>query len=264
MRRFLLLTTALFVLIAIGLPGAALYSVLFTQSGLRFLVSHLPARFGRVGIRIEDVSGTIAGGVRAGLVEVDQERVHLEIRGIYTRVLLEPLLWQEIRSPETTVDSVYIQVKRPPSPPPGPPHVPQFVPRWLTIEIGHASIRSAVLVVPDGTRLTGSAIDGSAVLHHQDIRFRQAQLTMGEVHFADSGSLPSHNAAARRMYSFCTASSSGEGSISNSVDFFSRLRRITSRSGKWAASFRPILSLYLSIWSVAALRLAITPPRRTL
>ena len=189
MRRFLLLTTALFVLIAIGLPGAALYSVLFTQSGLRFLVSHLPARFGRVGIRIEDVSGTIAGGVRAGLVEVDQERVHLEIRGIYTRVLLEPLLWQEIRSPETTVDSVYIQVKRPPSPPPGPPHVPQFVPRWLTIEIGHASIRSAVLVVPDGTRLTGSAIDGSVVLHHQDIRFRQAQLTMGEVHFAATGSL---------------------------------------------------------------------------
>ncbi|HET9108414.1 MAG TPA: translocation/assembly module TamB domain-containing protein [Steroidobacteraceae bacterium] len=189
MRRFLLLATAVFVLVALGLPGAALYSVLFTQSGLRFVVRHLPAHFGRVGIRIEDVSGTIAGGVRAGLVEIDQERVHLEIRGIYSRVLLEPLLWQEIRSPDTSVESVYIRVKRPTSPPPGVPHVPQFVPRWLTIEIGHASIRSAVLVVPDGTRLTGSAIDGSAVLHHQDIRFRQAQLQMGEVHFAASGSL---------------------------------------------------------------------------
>ncbi|MBW4053193.1 MAG: hypothetical protein HIU85_17380 [Proteobacteria bacterium] len=189
MRRFLLLATALFVLIAIGLPCAALYSVLFTQSGLRFVVSHLPARFGRVGIRIEDVSGTIAGGVRAGLVEIDQERVHLEIRGFYTRVLLEPLLWQEIRSPDTTVDSVYIRVRPQPSPPPGPPHVPQFVPRWLTIEIGHASIRNAVLVVPDGKRLTGSAIDGSAVLHHRDIRFQQAQLRMGEVQFAATGSL---------------------------------------------------------------------------
>ena len=40
--------------------------------------------------------------------------------------------------------------------------------------------------------------------------------------------------AASRRYSSCTASSSGDGSISNSVDFFSRLRRITSRSGKCA------------------------------
>jgi hypothetical protein len=34
--------------------------------------------------------------------------------------------------------------------------------------------------------------------------------------------------------------------------------------GEVRASFRPIAALYLSIWSVAALRLAITPPRRTL
>lgn len=189
MRRFLLLATAIFVLAAIGLPGAALYSVLFTQAGLRFVVRHLPAHFGRAGIRIEGVSGTLADGVRARLVEVDQERVHLEIHGIYTRVLLEPLLWQEIRSPDTSVESVYIRVKRPPSPPPGAPHVPQFVPRWLTIEIGHASIRSAVLVDPDGTRIEGSAIEGSAVLHHRDIAFRRAQLQMGEVHFTASGSL---------------------------------------------------------------------------
>jgi translocation and assembly module TamB len=189
MRRFLLLATTLFVLIAIGVPCAVLYAVLFTQSGLRFVTGHLPRRLGHVGIRIEDVSGTIAGGARAGLVEIDQERVHLVIRGIYTRVLLEPLLWQMIRTPETTVDSVYIQVKRPPKPPPGPPRVPQFVPRWLTIEIGHASIRNAVLVVPDGTRLTGSAIAGSALLHHSDIRFYRAQLQMGEVHFAATGSL---------------------------------------------------------------------------
>ena len=40
---------------------------------------------------------------------------------------------------------------------------------------------------------------------------------------AISGSVPAHSVAARRRYSFCTASSSGDGSISNSVDFFSRL-----------------------------------------
>ncbi|HVS75998.1 MAG TPA: translocation/assembly module TamB domain-containing protein [Steroidobacteraceae bacterium] len=192
MRRFLLLATALFVLLAIALPSAALYSVLFTQSGLRFVVSHLPRRFGRVEIRIEDVSGTIAGGARAGLVIVDQERVHVEVRGIYTRVRLEPLLWQTIRTPETTADSAYIEVKRPPPAPPGEarvPHVPQFLPRWLTIEVGHARIGRAVLVVPDGARLEGSGIAGSALLRHQDIRFYQAELQLGEVHFAAAGTL---------------------------------------------------------------------------
>ena len=192
MRRFLLLATALFVLIAIGLPGAALYSVLFTASGLQFVVSHLPRRFGRVGIRIEHVSGTIAGGVRAGLVEVDQERVHLEVRGISTRVLLEPLLWQIIRAPQTSVDSVYIEVRHPPVPPAGPPRAPQFLPRWLTIEIGHARIGKAVLVVPDGARLEGTDISGAALLRHRDIRLRDAQLQMGEVHFSASGSLEAY------------------------------------------------------------------------
>ena len=188
MRRFLLLATATFLLVAIGLPCATLYAVLYTQSGLRFVVSHLPHRFGNVGVRIEDVSGTIAHGARARLVEIDQERVHLEIRGIFTRVQLEPLLWQTIVAPDTTVESVDVEVRRT-TPPTGPRHAPQFLPSWMTIRIGHASVGSAVVVVPDGTRITGSGITGSAVLRHRDIRFYRAELQMGEVHFAVAGSL---------------------------------------------------------------------------
>jgi hypothetical protein len=40
------------------------------------------------------------------------------------------------------------------------------------------------------------------------------------------------------MYSCCTAFGSGEYARSNNVDFFSRLRRITSGSGKRAARLR--------------------------
>jgi translocation and assembly module TamB len=189
MRRLLLLAAALFVLITIALPCAVLYSVLFTEGGLRFVVNHLPQRFGHVGVRIENVSGTIARGVHVGLVEVDQERVHLEIRGVYTRILLEPLLFQTIRTPDTTVDSVYIQVKRPTGPPSAPGHAPPFLPRWLTVRIGHASVHEAVLVVPDGTTLRGSGIEGSALLRHRDIRIYRAQLQLGEVHFEAAGTL---------------------------------------------------------------------------
>ncbi|MGH8181392.1 MAG: hypothetical protein ACRETR_10495, partial [Steroidobacteraceae bacterium] len=163
MRRFLLLAIAIFVLIAVGLPCAALYAVLYTQSGLQFVVGHLPQRFGNVGVRIEGVSGTIAHGARASLVEIDQERVHLDIRGIYAQIRLEPLLWQTISTPDAKVDSVSVEVKRPPPPPPGSGgHEPQFLPRWLTIDIGHADVGQALVIVPDGTRITGAGISGSA------------------------------------------------------------------------------------------------------
>jgi translocation and assembly module TamB len=191
MRRFLLLATALFLLIVIGLPCAALYAVIYTKSGLRFVVSHLPQRYGKVGVRIENVSGTIAGGVRASLLEIDQGRVHLEIRGIYTRVKLEPLLWQTIDTPETTVDNVYIEIERPTGPPPAPGHggAPEFLPRWLAIYIGHASVGKAVLVVHGGTRLEGTGIDLAALLRHRDIHFYHAQVQLGEVGFAVTGRL---------------------------------------------------------------------------
>src|SRR5579883_803211 len=149
MRRLLLLATALFLLIAIGLPCAAVYAVLYTQSGLRFVATHLPKRFGNVGVRIEGVSGTITGGARAALVEIDQDRVRLDIRGISTRVRLEPLLWQTIVAPDTRVDRVDVEIKRPTLPPSGPPRAPQFLPSWLTIHIGHASVGKAVVVVPN-------------------------------------------------------------------------------------------------------------------
>jgi translocation and assembly module TamB len=190
MRRFLLLAIALFVLIAVGLPCAALYAVLYTQSGLQFVVGHLPRRFGNVGVRIEGVSGTIAGGARASLVEIDQERVRLDIRGISTRIRLEPLLWQTLSTPDTKVDSVSVEVKRAPPPQPGAgSHEPRFLPRWLTIDIGHAEVAQALVIVPDGTRITGSGISGSALLHHRDIRFYQAQVQMGDVHFDVAGRL---------------------------------------------------------------------------
>src|SRR6185312_5572181 len=153
MRRFLLLAIAIFVLIAVGLPCAALYSVLYTQSGLQFVVGHLPQRFGNVGVRIEGVSGTIAHGARASLVEIDEQRVRLEIRCIQTRIRLEPLLWQTISTPDTRGDS------------------------------GLADVGQALVIVPDGTRITGTGISGSALLRHRAIRFYPAQLQMGAVHF---------------------------------------------------------------------------------
>ncbi len=125
------------------------------------------------------------------LLVIDQPRVHLEFRDLYTRVKLEPLLWQTIDTPDTRVASVSIEVRRPTGPPQAPGHGggPEFLPRWLAIYIGHANVGRVVLVVPGGTRLQWTAIAGSALLRHRDIHFYQAQLQMGEVGFDLTGKL---------------------------------------------------------------------------
>ena len=55
--------------------------------------------------------------------------------------------------------------------------------------------------------------------------------------------VPAQSSAASRIYSSVTAFSSGVWSISNNVDFFRRLLRMTSRSGKCATRFKPACSL---------------------
>ena len=187
MRRLLLLAAALFVILAIGVPGTALYFALFTQSGLRFVVAHLPRRFGHVGVRIEGVSGTLARGVRVDRVVVDQERVHLEADGLAMRVRLEPLLWQTIRAPEITARRVFVEVKRPTLAP--VPHPPQFLPRWLTIVVRHAAIGQAELLVPGGDRLRATDLAGSALIEHTEIHFYRLGMRMGEVAYSAQGNL---------------------------------------------------------------------------
>jgi len=191
-RRLLILFTAcLLVLVIVVVPAALVGAAVFTESGLQFLVNHIPQRFGSgpgaVSLTITGVRGTLAHGIHADRVEIDHELVHLKFEGIDGRLALAPLLLQTIRSPDATVHSALIEVKRrtrqvPPSP-------PIFLPRWLLISAEHTTVDDAVVSIYNGVRLEATHISGAAVLRHRSIRFFQAQGNFGDARVDAIGEL---------------------------------------------------------------------------
>jgi len=81
MRRWIILATAcLLVLVIVVAPVAVIGAAVFTESGLQFLIRHIPQRFGSgpgaVYLKITGVTGTVARGLHADRVEIDH-RVQL-------------------------------------------------------------------------------------------------------------------------------------------------------------------------------------------
>src|SRR5215470_15882345 len=98
MRRLLLIIAGLLIFIAVAVPSAAVYYVVFTEDGLQFVLRRIPHRLGSVQLDIVNAKGTLAHGIRIERIDVEHERVHVRVEGLEGRVALLPLLVQTIRT----------------------------------------------------------------------------------------------------------------------------------------------------------------------
>ncbi|HEX8782024.1 MAG TPA: hypothetical protein VF764_01530, partial [Steroidobacteraceae bacterium] len=112
MRRLLLALAVLIVITAVAAPVVLVWSALFTNGGLQFVIRHLPRQLGPVRLTITGVSGTVARGLNIQRVEIEHEVVHITVTGIEGRVALRPLVLQTIRVVHGKVQNVLIEVKR--------------------------------------------------------------------------------------------------------------------------------------------------------
>jgi len=187
MRRLLLILSGLLILIAVAVPSLAVYYVVFTEDGLQFVVKRIPHHLGSVQLDITGLQGTLARGIRVERIDIEHERVHVRVEGMQGKVALLPLLLQTIRTRGAVIRSVYVEVRRRTKPPtPAPPF---FLPRWLIISADHAHVGSALVIAPNGTRIAATNLAASAILRHRSIRFLEASLQMGDLHYAGIGTL---------------------------------------------------------------------------
>src|SRR5450432_614032 len=166
-RRILLILASILIVMLIATPFVLVWAVLFTTGGAQFVVRHLPDHIGDIGLEIKGVTGTVASGLHAERVEIDQELVHLKFEDIAARVALAPLLLQTIRSPQVAVGNAEITVKRRVHPP--TPSPPGFLPRWLLINADQLHVDTSTLTVYNGFELVITDANGAAVVRRHSI-----------------------------------------------------------------------------------------------
>src|ERR1700719_1721753 len=168
MRRRVILVAVLITAFALAVPTAVIYFAAFTQSGLQFIANRIPQKIGAVRLLFVNVRGTLAYGISIERLEIDQERVYLRFDDVRARINLGSLLWQTIRSPDASVHSAFIKVK---------PHAeepastdPHFLPHGLVIRVDRLHADAVTLIVPNGQRFDGTAINAAGFIRRRSIR----------------------------------------------------------------------------------------------
>jgi translocation and assembly module TamB len=174
-----------------GLSVLALLSflawIIYTEAGLRFAVARLPEHLGKVTLRIEKVSGTIAGGFSAERVDVDHERAHVRVEHGSARVNFWPLLVGRIAVRDARADLVQIDVRRRLRPPVDAQS--RFLPRLLSISATHAAAKSMVIVAPNGRRVEFADVSGAGIVRSKTIRVFEGNVIYGVLHARALGEL---------------------------------------------------------------------------
>jgi translocation and assembly module TamB len=151
--------------------------VIYTESGLQFVVAHLPEKLGKVTLKIDQVQGTIAGGFSARTVDIDHELSYTHIENGSARVNFWPLLVGRIAVRRAGADLVLIQVK--PRPKDRPKTPPKFMPRLLSISAARANAKVLAIVAPNGRRVDFTDVSGSGIVGHKTIRVFEGNVVFG-------------------------------------------------------------------------------------
>jgi translocation and assembly module TamB len=180
MRRRILIILGIVLLLAVSVPGAAVYYLAYTEPGLQWLVDHVPKRIGRTELAVVGARGTLAGGFTLERFESDHERVHIRFENVACRVTLLPLLWQTFHAEDVTMRSAFVQVRRWKNPP--PKSSPRFLPRGLIIQADKVHVDSGTLIVQNGRRFDLTDVNTSGVARHRTIQLYESSFDQDAIH----------------------------------------------------------------------------------
>jgi len=178
MKRRVLIVTVLVLALFAALPVAAVYFVLYTQSGLRFALAQLHRLDDIVRIRAEGVTGNLAGGVRMARVEIEHDRVGIRVENLEFRLVPHALLLQTLQVEHASIGAARVELRKPSHPSTDTTPL-KFLPSFLRLSARAAQLRSATVVLPNHYEIHASALKS-------DLLLTSKRLSLGKA-YADGG-----------------------------------------------------------------------------
>ena len=166
------------------LSTGSLLTVATTEWGLRVVATRL-STLGPVTLHAEGVTGTLSGGARIAVLDIQHRRVHLHFTGIEGRLRLAPLLWQTISVPDLKVATALIEVPRVPDL--KEPWKPHFLPPLMRIHADAVHVAQATLVVPNGMRFDATQVETAGAVYPTQIRVHRGDFDMPTLHVSADG-----------------------------------------------------------------------------
>src|SRR6185312_3167744 len=187
LTRRILIIIGIAIAFVITVPAGLIYYAAYTESGLQFIVRHIPKKIGRTQMAFVGAQGTVARGFTLQRFELEHERVHLRFEGIRGHITLLPLLWQTIHADDVTMNSAFVQVRRWQNPPPKGP--PRFLPPGLIVRVDQAHVNSGALIAINGRRFDVTNVSTSGVARWRTLRFFDASFVQDAMRVSGKATL---------------------------------------------------------------------------
>ena len=148
--------------------------LLYTESGTRLIAAQLP-RLERFGVRIENLSGTIAGGLRIARVELVHPRVHIVSHDIIVQIEASRLIFQTVRVSSLTARDTLVEIRAAQMPPSTRP--PRFLPSFVRIDARSIDFTRVRYVNINGYTVDAERVASRGRMSSQTIAVRDIRVT---------------------------------------------------------------------------------------
>lgn len=166
MRTRLILTIVAIILLV---PVVAIGVLLYSEAGLQMVAAQL-WRLERYNVKIEGVSGTLAGTLRIARFELNHPRVHVVSKDIVIEPQLRGLLIQTLQAGSVTVRESLVELHQVTMPPNTKP--PRFLPAFLRVDARNVELTNVRYVHMNGTAVDARTIRGRVTITSSRLRAR--------------------------------------------------------------------------------------------
>lgn len=164
MRTRILLIIVAAILLA---PVVGVAVLLYSEAGLQLVAGQL-WRLERYNVKIDGLSGTLAGPLRIARFELNHPRVHLVVNDIVIEPQLRGLFIQTLQAGSVTARESLVELHQVDMPPNDKP--PKFLPSFLRIDARHVELTSVHYVHLNGTTVDARTVRGRVTVTSSRLR----------------------------------------------------------------------------------------------